>query len=64
MFLAADHYLCGGIIFGDKARIIDVGLNKNAKKLEHGFEIYNGDEANPNFWDEFRKQVGKVDKGN
>ncbi len=48
--------------FGPKARIIGIELNPEAKKLEkHGFEIYTGDQANPNFWKNFYKKVGKID---
>ena len=36
--------------FGNKVRIIGIELNPEAKKLEkHGFEIFIGDQANPNF---------------
>ena len=48
--------------FGKKARIIGIELNPDAKKLEkHGFEIFIGDQADPNFWKNFYKQTGKVD---
>ena len=48
--------------FGNKVRIIGIELNPEAKKLEkHGFEIFIGDQANPNFWKNFYKQVGKID---
>ena len=48
--------------FGKKARIIGIELNPEAKKLEKsGFEIFIGDQANPNFWKNFYKQVGKID---
>ena len=48
--------------FGNKARIIGIELNPEAKKLEKsGFEIFIGDQANPNFWKNFYKQVGKID---
>ena len=48
--------------FGKKARIIGVDLNENAKKWEkYGFEIFIGDQSDPNFWLNFRKKVGKID---
>lgn len=48
--------------FGNKVRIIGIELNPEAKKLEkHGFEIFIGDQANPNFWKNFYKEVGKID---
>tara|TARA_B100001057_G_scaffold387712_1_gene394974 strand:+ start:3290 stop:4138 length:849 start_codon:yes stop_codon:yes gene_type:complete len=48
--------------FGHRARIIGIELNPEAKKLEkNGFEIFIGDQANPNFWKNFYKQVGKID---
>jgi hypothetical protein len=47
--------------FGNKARIIGIELNPEAKKLEkHGFEIFIGDQANPVFWKKFFKKVGKI----
>ena len=48
--------------FGEKARIIGVDLNPDAKQWEeHGFEIYVGDQSDKNFWGEFINKVGKVD---
>ncbi|MGB7183245.1 MAG: class I SAM-dependent methyltransferase [Burkholderiaceae bacterium] len=48
--------------FGDKARIIGVDLNPNAKKYEEaGFEIYIGSQNDPEFWKSFVKAVGPVD---
>ena len=47
---------------GEQARIIGVDLNPEAKKWEeHGFEIYIGDQANPDFWSDFFSKVGPVD---
>ena len=47
--------------FGNKAKIIGIELNPDAKKLEkHGFEIYIGDQANPSF-EKFYKKIGKID---
>ena len=48
--------------FGNKAKIIGIELNPDAKILEkHGFEIYIGDQANPSFWKKFYKKIGKID---
>tara|TARA_B110000285_G_C15068368_1_gene586477 strand:- start:100 stop:957 length:858 start_codon:yes stop_codon:yes gene_type:complete len=48
--------------FKDNARVIGVELNPDAKKLEeNGFEIFIGDQSDPNFWKEFFNKVGKVD---
>lgn len=48
--------------FGDKARIIGVDLNPNAKKWEeYGFEIYIGSQSDENFWRQFINKVGTVD---
>ena len=48
--------------FGDRARIIGIDLNPQAKKWEsHGFEIYIGDQADPNFWRQLHHEMGEVD---
>ena len=48
--------------FGKKARIIGIDLNPKAKELEkHGFEIFIGNQADPKFWKEFYKNIGKID---
>lgn len=48
--------------FGPKARIIGIDLNPNATKWrDEGFEIYIGDQSDPNFWDDFVRAVGPVD---
>ena len=48
--------------FGDKARIIGIDLNPDAKKLEDlGFEIYIGNQSDENFWKNFYQEVGKID---
>lgn len=48
--------------FGKKARIIGVDLNPDAKKWEaHGFEIFIGNQADPNFWETLFAQTGDVD---
>ena len=47
---------------GPKARIIGVDLDPNAKKMEkYGFEIFIGNQASPEFWEDFFKKVGNVD---
>lgn len=48
--------------FGKKARIIGVDLNPGARKWEsHGFEIFIGNQADPQFWDNLFEQIGDVD---
>jgi hypothetical protein len=48
--------------FGKKAEIIGIDLNPNAKKLEkYGFKIFIGNQADPVFWKNFFKEIGKVD---
>ena len=48
--------------FGPAARIIGIDLNPAAKKFENdGFEIFIGDQEKPEFWNNFFKQVGKID---
>lgn len=48
--------------FGNGARIIGVDLNPNAVKWrEHGFEIYVGDQSNPQFWVNFFREIGDID---
>ena len=48
--------------FGKKARIIGIELNPEAKKWEKdGFEIFIGDQSDPDFWRDFYKQVGEID---
>ena len=58
----------GGSLFmwkkflGKKATIIGIDLNPDSKKFEKfGFKIFIGDQADPNFWNKFYKQVGKID---
>ena len=60
--------LNGGSLFmwrswlGDKARIIGIDLNPAAKKWEqHGFEIYIGDQGDPEFWRQTLPKIGKFD---
>mgnify|MGYP000527423631 CR=1 FL=1 len=41
--------------------IFDEFENPNAKKLEkHGFQIFIGDQSNPNFWKNFFKNYKKI----
>lgn len=48
--------------FGDKAKIIGIDLNPNAKKWEaQGFEIFIGNQGDPNFWRNTMNQIGKID---
>ncbi len=48
--------------FGPQARIIGVDLNPGAKKWEkEGFEIFIGDQGDPEFWSAFFAQVGNID---
>ena len=48
--------------FGKKAKIIGIELNPKAKKLEKfGFNIFIGDQSEPNFWIKFYKKFGKID---
>lgn len=48
--------------FGEKARIIGVDLNPNAKKWERfGFEIYVGDQSDESFWKGLLSKVGELD---
>ena len=48
--------------FGKEARIIGIDNNPKAKIWEdHGFEIFIGDQANPEFWNYFKKKIGMVD---
>ena len=48
--------------FSKKSRIIGIDLNPKAKKLrKHGFEIYIGNQAKKEFWNNFYHKVGKID---
>lgn len=48
--------------FGPEARIIGIDINPDCQKWEsHGFEIFIGDQGDPEFWTEFRSHVGAVD---
>jgi hypothetical protein len=48
--------------FGPKARIIGIDLNPEALKWkEQGFEIFIGDQGDPNFWQKILKSIGQYD---
>jgi len=48
--------------FGKKSRIIGIDVNPECKIFsKHGYEIFIGNQANPKFWNNFFKKVGKVD---
>ncbi len=48
--------------FGDDARIIGIDLNPVTKKLEkEGFEIYIGNQNDPQFWKKFFNDVKNID---
>jgi len=60
--------LDGGSLFmwrdflGQDARIIGVDLNPEATKWsEDGFEIFIGDQSNPDFWKNLYDELGKID---
>ncbi len=60
--------LSGGSLFmwrdylGPHARIIGVEFNPAAQKWrDHGFEIFIGDQSDPEFWRTFFEEVGPVD---
>ena len=48
--------------FGPKARIIGIDINPECKILEKdGFEVFIGNQSDPDFWIDFFNKVGKVD---
>ena len=48
--------------FSNSSRVIGIDLNSDCKKFEKdGIEIFIGNQSDPNFWEKFFKQVGKVD---
>jgi hypothetical protein len=48
--------------FGEKARIIGIDLNPESMKWkEYGFEIYTGNQDDPDFWEAFFKEAGYAD---
>lgn len=47
---------------GPQARIIGVDMNPKAKKWENGgSEIFIGNQADEQFWQEFKNQIGRAD---
>jgi len=49
-------------LFGPNSRIIGIDLNPEANRWkEHEFEIYIGDQANPDFWLETLEKIGLFD---
>ena len=47
---------------GPQARIIGIDVDPNCRALEsEGFEIWIGDQSNPNFWNEFCEANPKID---
>jgi len=60
--------LNGGSLFmwrswlGEQARIIGIDLNPGAQRwAEHGFEIYLGDQGDPEFWRRTLDRIGEFD---
>jgi len=47
--------------FGKNARIIGIDNNPAALYFKNNFEIFIGDQSDPQFWEEFFKTVGKID---
>lgn len=48
--------------FGPKARIIGIDINPDAVKWrDKGFEIFIGNQSDPDFWNDFVSRVGTVD---
>jgi len=47
--------------FGKSARIIGIDNNVSAKQFSNDFEIFIGDQADPKFWENFYKAIGKID---
>lgn len=47
---------------GPQARVVGIDLNPRVQKWrEHGFEIINGDQGDPAFWENAFRQVGSFD---
>lgn len=48
--------------FGNKAKIIGIDLNPEAKRWqEYGFDIFIGDQSEPNFWHQVLKKYPQID---
>jgi hypothetical protein len=47
--------------FGEKARIIGIDNNPAALRFNDDFEIFIGDQSDPQFWEEFFSTVGNID---
>jgi len=47
--------------FGKAARIIGIDNNASAKQFSNDFEIFVGDQADPEFWNNFYKTIGQID---
>lgn len=47
--------------FGKAARIIGIDNNASAKQFSNDFEIFVGDQADPEFWNDFYKTIGQID---
>jgi hypothetical protein len=48
--------------FGEGARIIGIDMNPEAEKWrQNGFEIFIGDQADPNFWKKLYSEIGPID---
>ena len=48
--------------FGPNVRVIGIDINPECKKFEEdGIEVYIGNQSDPEFWDKFFLEVGKVD---
>jgi len=48
--------------FGKDARIIGIDMNPEAEKWrQNGFEIFIGDQADPNFWKKLYSEIGLID---
>jgi len=59
---------CGGSLFmwrdyfKGKARVIGIDFNPDETRWKkHGFEIFIGNQSDPNFWDSFFNEIGKID---
>ena len=46
--------------FGDGAKVCGIDIEPRVASIE-GAHLFQGDQGNPNFWDEFLKQVPSID---